>query len=44
MIIVESILTTIELIVVFRGGRGTSANWLEPKTKLPPVNLACPNL
>jgi len=44
MIIFESILTTFEASVIFRGSWGSIKNWLEPKTKPPFAILACPNL
>ncbi len=40
----ESILTTFKLNIVFGGSWGSTENWLEPKTKPPSGNLACPNL
>jgi len=30
--------------IVFGGSWGSTENWLEPKTKPPSGNLACPNL
>jgi len=47
MIIFGSILTffaNFELSIIFRGSWGSIENWLEPKTKPPQENLACPNL
>ena len=38
MIILESILTTYEVSVIFWGLWGSSGNWLEPKTK-PPLQI-----
>jgi len=40
MIIFGSIFTTKE---IFGGSWGSIEKWLEPKTKPPLVNLACPN-
>jgi hypothetical protein len=44
MIILGLILTTFELSSFFEGSWGSIKNWLEPKTKPPSENLACPNL
>jgi len=44
MIIFESILTTFELSIIFRGSWGSSVNCLEPEIKPPLGNLACQNL
>jgi len=38
------ILTTFESSSIFEGSWGCIENWLEPKTKPPLGNLACPNL
>jgi len=43
MIIFESNLATFTFCVDFCGNWGSIENWLEPKTKLPSGNLACPN-
>jgi len=43
MIIIWLLLTIIESSSVFGGSWGSIENWLEPKTKLPSGNLACPN-
>jgi len=42
MIIFWSILTTFELSIIFGGRWGRTENWLNPKTKQPSGNLACP--
>jgi len=44
LLILESILTTLKLGIVFRGSWGSIENWLEPETVPPSGNLACPNL
>ncbi len=44
MIIFESILTTSAVSVAFGGSWDSCENWLEPNTKPPYENLACPNL
>jgi len=44
MIFFGSILTTFELSRIFGVNWGNIENWLEPKTKPPLGNLACPNL
>jgi len=44
MIIFGSILTTFELSSIFGGSWGRIENCLEPKTKPPSGNIACPNL
>jgi len=36
------ILTTFELIIIFKGSRGSNENWLKLKTKPPSGNSACP--
>jgi len=43
MIIFGSILTTFESRSAFGGSWGSNKNLLEPKTKQPLGNLACPN-
>jgi len=43
MIIFGLILTTFELGIIFGGIWGSIENWLEPKTKPPSGNSACPN-
>jgi hypothetical protein len=43
MIIFGSILTTLELSVIFRGSWDNNENGLEPKIKPPLGNLVCPN-
>jgi hypothetical protein len=43
MIIFGLILTTFDSSSIFRSSWGSIENWLEPKTKPPPRNLACPN-
>jgi len=40
----ESILTSFKLSIIFGGSWSSTENWLEPKTKPPSGNLACPNL
>jgi len=42
MNIFGSILTTFESSSIFRGSWGSIENWLNPKTKPPSGNLACP--
>jgi len=42
-IIFGSILTTFQSSIIFAGSWGSIENWLEPKTKPPTGNLACPN-
>jgi len=42
VIIFESILTTFQLSIIFRGSWGISVYRLEPKIETPEVNLACP--
>jgi len=42
MIIFGLILTTLESSIIFGGSKGSIENWLEPKTKPPSRNLACP--
>jgi len=44
MIIFGSILTTFESSSIFGGSWISIENWLEPQTKPPLGNLACPNL
>jgi len=44
IIIFGWILTTFESSIIFGGSWGSIENWLEPKTKPPSGNLACPNL
>jgi len=44
MIIFGSILTTFESSSIFGGSWGTIENWLDPETKPPSGNLACPDL
>jgi hypothetical protein len=44
MIILRSILTTIESSNIFGGSWGSIKKWLEPKTEPPLGNLACPFL
>jgi len=44
MIIFVSILTTFESSSIFEGSWGRIENWLEPNTKPPLGNLACPNM
>jgi len=44
MINFESILTTFQSSSIFGGSYGSIEKWLEPKTKPPSRNLACPNL
>jgi len=44
MIIIGSILTTFDSRSIFGGSWGSTEDWLEPKTKPPSGNLACPNL
>ena len=44
MIIFGSILTTFELSIIYGSNCCSNQNWLEPKTKPPSGNLACPNL
>jgi hypothetical protein len=43
MIIFGLILTTFELSIILGGSWGSIENWLEPKTKPPSGNLACPS-
>jgi len=38
------IFTTFESSSLLRGSWASIEKWLEPKTKLPSGNLACPNL
>jgi len=38
-----SIFTTLELSITFVGSWSNIENWVEPKTKPPLGNLACPN-
>jgi hypothetical protein len=42
MTIFVLILTTFESSCIIRGSWGSIENWLEPKTKPPLGNLACP--
>jgi len=44
LLIFESILTSFKTSIIFGGSLGIAENWLEPKTKQPSGNLACPNL
>jgi len=44
LVIFESILTTFKLSIIYGGSWGSIENWLQPKTKPPLGNLACPNL
>jgi len=44
MIIFGPIFTTSRLSIIFEGSEGSTENWLEPKTKPPKGNLACPNI
>jgi len=43
MIIFGSIWTTFESSIIFGDSCGSNENWLEPKTKPPSGDLACPN-
>ncbi len=43
MIIFESILTTFQSSIVYRGSYGSSFNWPKPKIKQPYANLDFPN-
>jgi len=44
MIIFGSMLTTFESTIIFEGSWGSIENSLEPETKPPSGNLACPSL
>jgi len=44
MIIFGLLLTTFQSSSIFEGSWGSIENWLEPETKPPSENLACPNL
>ncbi len=43
MIVFESILTTFQSSIIFRGSWGNSENWFEPKIGPQYANLACQN-